>query len=127
MFGRGKVIVMKKFFAVALLAFAVIIGQTAQVSAQEVYLGEDAYLLTETVNYKPVSGKMMYFGCTIKQNTMNFDYDYMFYSDGLVVYDKMYFGEKRGSGRFNVNEPGSSSNTVAYKGFLVILKSYGLI
>lgn len=115
---------MKKFLVIALGIFFL---QIAQVSAQEVYLGEDSYLLTETVSKKSVGGKMMLFSCKIKQGATNFDYDYMFYSDGLVVYDKTYFGEKRASGRFNVTAPGSASNTVAYKAFVAILKLYGLI
>ena len=118
---------MKKFLITAIFVLGIFSMQFAQASAEEIYLGEDYYLMTETINRKTVGGNMMYFGCKVKQNTTNFDYDYIFYSDGLVVYDKMYFGEKRASGRFNVTAPGSASNTIAYKAFVVILKFYGLI
>lgn len=118
---------MKKIFAVAALVLGIFFAQISPAEAEEVYLGDDCYLLTETVSYKPVGGKMMYFGCTVKQGTTKFDYDYLFYSDGLVIYDKMYFGEKRDSGRFNAVEPGSYSNTVEYKAFVAILKLYGLL
>ena len=63
MFGRGKVIDMKKFLTMAALILGLVAVQLVampQVSAQEIYLGEDSYLLTETVSYKPVGGKMMY-------------------------------------------------------------------
>ena len=118
---------MKKFLAMALFALSILILQMPQAAAQEVYLGDDSYLLTETVSYKPVGGKMMTFSGTVREGSTKFDYDYIFYSDGLVVYDKMYYGEKRGSGRFNATSPGSYSNTVAYKAFVAILKMYGLI
>ena len=118
---------MKKFLATAILALGIFILQMPQAAAQEVYLGDDSYLLTETVSYKPVGGKMMTFSGTVREGSTNFDYDYIFYGDGLVVYDKMYYGEKRGSGRFNATSPGSYSNTVAYKAFIAILKMYGLI
>ena len=73
----------------------------------------------------------MYFNCTVKQvgsggATLNWEYDFMFYSDGLVVYDRTCRGEKY-SGRFNALSPGDHANTVAYKAFVVILKLYGLI
>lgn len=51
MFGRGKVIVMKKFLALALLAFAVIIGQAAQVEAREVYCFSETRGGKTTDNY----------------------------------------------------------------------------
>ena len=115
---------MKKFLVMTLTIFLM---QFAQAAAQEVYVGNDSYLLTETVGYKPVGGKMMTFYGTVREGSTNFDYDYIFYSDGLVIYDKMYYGEKRGNGRFNATSPGSYSNTVAYKAFVAILKMYGLI
>lgn len=115
---------MKKFLLILPIIFLL---QIAQASAQEVYLGDDSYLLTETVSYKPVGGKMMTFAGAVREGSTKFNYDYIFYSDGLVVYDKTYFGEKRASGRFNATSPGSASNTVAYKAFVAILKMYGLI
>ena len=99
------------------MAFALIIGHFAQVSAQEVYLGENHYLLTETVNHKALGGKMMYFNCTVKQvgnggAAMNWKYDFMFYSDGLVVYDRTFDAYEKHSGRFNALSPGDHANTV---------------
>ena len=51
MFGRGKVIGMKKFLAMALLALAVIIGQFAQVEAREVYCFSETRGGETTDNY----------------------------------------------------------------------------
>ena len=77
---------MKKFLAVALLAFAMIIGQAAQVEAYDYHVGEwnggwKAYLMTETIRIE--RRDYMDYSCRVKavRGSEVIYVDYSFWED----------------------------------------------